>query len=54
MLSEEPTSYGRGETVAPWTLVWVCAHAASRIAAGVPVVVLLFLPGAVAWFDRGK
>ncbi|MCT9080020.1 hypothetical protein [Streptomyces fulvoviolaceus] len=95
VLSEELTSYGLGELVAPWTLVWVCAllalrydggarggvrittivvmvfvlvgsfnqvfdatapaefvDAALRIAAGVPVVVLLFLPEATAWFDR--
>ncbi|MFI1732043.1 hypothetical protein ACH40E_23080 [Streptomyces acidicola] len=28
--------------------------AALRIVAGVPVVVLLFLPQATAWFDREK
>ncbi|MHA5049544.1 hypothetical protein [Streptomyces sp. SD15] len=91
------TSYGMGQLMAPWILVWVCAlfaltydgsarggvrittivvmvfvvlpsfgkalgaaapaefvDAALRIVLGLPVVVLLFLPEATAWFDREK
>ncbi|MGA6219042.1 hypothetical protein ACPESV_01705 [Streptomyces umbrinus] len=96
-LSGGLTSYGMGNMIAPWLLVWVCAllaltydgsarggvrittivvmvfvlvgsfsqasgaaapgeflDAALRIALGVPVVVLLFLPETTAWFDRAK
>ncbi|MFF6979567.1 hypothetical protein ACFZAV_17860 [Streptomyces sp. NPDC008343] len=91
------TSYGMGEVMAPWLLVWVCAllaltydgrarggvrittvvlmvfvllgsfnqafgaasavesvGAALRILLGLPVIVLMFLPGATAWFDRER
>ncbi|WP_326728877.1 hypothetical protein [Streptomyces phaeochromogenes] len=96
-LSGGLTSYGLGDLMAPWILVWVCAllaltydgsarggvrittivvmvfvvlpsfskalgaagpaefvDAALRIVLGLPVVVLLFLPEATAWFDREK
>ncbi|MFG2268385.1 hypothetical protein ACGFNY_01275 [Streptomyces chartreusis] len=96
-LEDELTSYGMGELMTPWLLVWVCAlltltydsrarggvrlttivvmvfvlvgsfnqafgagsptefgDAALRIALGVPVVVLLFLPKAAGWFDRER
>ncbi|MEU9786840.1 hypothetical protein AB0H92_38805 [Streptomyces phaeochromogenes] len=96
-LSGGLTSYGMGNMIAPWLLVWVCAllaltydgsarggvrittivvmvfvivgsfsqvsgaaapgeflDAALRIALGMPVVVLLFLPETTAWFDRAK
>ncbi|WP_406488050.1 hypothetical protein [Streptomyces phaeochromogenes] len=96
-LSGRLTSYGLGDLMAPWILVWVCAllalkydgsarggvrittivvmvfvvvpsfskalgaagpaefvDAALRIALGLPVIVLLFLPETTAWFDRAK
>ncbi|MER6130870.1 hypothetical protein [Streptomyces sp. NPDC001815] len=96
-LSGGLTSYGVGNMITPWILVWVCAllaltydggarngvrlttfvvmlfvlvgsfnqafdaaapgefvDAALRIAFGAPVMVLLFLPETVAWFDREK
>ncbi|WP_221355268.1 hypothetical protein [Streptomyces beigongshangae] len=96
-LSEGLTSHGRGNLMAPWLLVWVCAlpgptydggarngvrlttvavmlfvvvgpfgrafgagtpgellDAALRIAFGLPVIVLLFLPETTAWFDRER
>ncbi|MBA2806743.1 hypothetical protein E0500_004560 [Streptomyces sp. KM273126] len=96
-LQDGLTSFGLGDLMAPWILVWVCAllalrygggarngvrlttivvlvfvlfgafndvfgaaapgefvDAALRIVAGLPVIVLLFLPEATAWFDREK
>ncbi|MEV6591628.1 hypothetical protein [Streptomyces acidicola] len=96
-LQDGLTSFGLGDLMAPWMLVWVCAllalrygggarngvrlttivvlvfvlfgafndvfgsaapgelvDAALRIVAGLPVIVLLFLPEATAWFDREK
>ncbi|PSM44114.1 hypothetical protein C6Y14_07075 [Streptomyces dioscori] len=96
-LSGGLSSYGVGDMIAPWFLVWVCAllaltydggarngtrlttfvvmlfvvlgsfnqafgatapgdflDAAVRIALGLPVMVLLFLPETTAWFDREK
>ncbi|MEU6026418.1 hypothetical protein [Streptomyces tauricus] len=96
-LSGGLSSYGVGNMIAPWLLVWVCAllaltydggarngtrlttfvvmlfvvvgsfkqvsgatapgeflDAALRIALGLPVMVLLFLPETTAWFDREK
>ncbi|MFJ9585488.1 hypothetical protein [Streptomyces acidicola] len=96
-LEEGLTSFGLGEMVAPWFMIWVCAllalryeggarngvrlttvlvmlfvvfgafsdvfgavapgeivAAALRIVGGGPVIVLLFLPDATAWFDRAK